>query len=197
MVALVPSGHRHRCLLDILMATGMRISEALGLRWRNVELDTHPLIRVAEAHYKGHTNDPKTPAGWREIPIPPSLAAKLKKRRAESDWHGDDDLVFPTLEGKPLDDNYLRRKFLGPIAEEMGVPWARKFHVLRHTACSIMARQGLREGGGRDSERQRSRPPSRCRTPCPQSWSRRSLSGSVRARPLGHSWVQQRGARPR
>jgi hypothetical protein len=25
------------------------------------------------------------------------------------------------------------------------VPWARKFHVLRHTACSIMARQGLRE----------------------------------------------------
>jgi integrase len=121
----------------------MRISEALALRWGNVELDTGPEIRVRERYYRGDTGDPKTPAGWRDIKIPPSLAAALRRRRAESEWCRDEDLVFPNAAGDPLIANNLRKRLMRPVFAEAGVSVEQPFHVLRHTACSLMLRGGL------------------------------------------------------
>ncbi len=54
-----------------------------------------------------------------------------------SEWPGDDDLAFPSLNGTPLHYSNLFRRVLRPVAEEIGAPWA-GFHSFRHTTASLL-----------------------------------------------------------
>lgn len=55
-------------ILETILWTGMRISEALGLRWRNVDL-TRGVAIVNEQMCQGHVGDTKSRAGRRELPL--------------------------------------------------------------------------------------------------------------------------------
>lgn len=70
--------------------TGMRREEILGLKWDCVELNgTAPHVKVRRAlrwpknHLPEISDDLKTPAARRTIPIPPQLVAALKAARAK------------------------------------------------------------------------------------------------------------------
>lgn len=81
---------------------GLRREEILGLKWENVILDgPAPHIRVRTALRWEHnrpvvTNELKTPAAKRDVPIPPQLVDCLKvlKEKATSEYvfHGKDGL---------------------------------------------------------------------------------------------------------
>lgn len=88
---------RRRPLLATLTLAGLRISEALDLRWRDVNLDARRL-RVATA---------KTDAGVREVDLTPALQELLADYRSRSPYTQPGDLVFPTSAGKR--DNPLQR----------------------------------------------------------------------------------------
>jgi integrase len=67
---------RWRPLFELLAATGLRISEAIGLRWSDLVLDgPAPHLRVRRAIVKGATVAPKSRHGARLIPLAPELAA--------------------------------------------------------------------------------------------------------------------------
>jgi integrase len=62
-----------RPLFEVLAATGLRISEAIGLRWSDLVLDgSAPHLRVRRAIVKGATVAPKCRHGARLIPLTPS-----------------------------------------------------------------------------------------------------------------------------
>lgn len=94
---------RRRPLLATLTLAGLRISEALGLRWRDVNLGARSL-RVAAS---------KTEAGVREVDLTPALQELLTKYRSQSEHTKPEDFVFPTREGKRDNPSNVRNRFLG------------------------------------------------------------------------------------
>jgi integrase len=140
LLAVAPT--RHRLLFELLAATGLRISEALALRWGDLSLDgEHPVVQVRRAYVKGTFKPPKSRYGRRAVPIEFELVRKLRRARSDSERPGERELVFASRRGTPLEYGNLHRRVLKPAAGEAGVPWA-AFHTLRHTCASRLFAQG-------------------------------------------------------
>jgi integrase len=130
-----------RPLFDLLALTGLRISEAIALRWSDLELDSRqPWLRVNRAIVRGVVGAPKSRHGARPVPLPRELAATLRARRRLGAV--DDALVFPGRDGEPADVGSLRRRALVPAGERAGLAGV-GFHTLRHTCASLLIESGL------------------------------------------------------
>jgi integrase len=94
---------RRRPLLAVLTLAGLRIGEAMNLRWRDVSLGARKL-RVVEA---------KTDAGIREVDLTPTLQELLSEYRTRTKHSEPDDFVFPTAKGHKDNPSNARTRFLG------------------------------------------------------------------------------------
>jgi integrase len=140
LLAIVPE--RHRLLLELLAATGLRISEALALQRRHLKLDgSRPHVRVRRAIVKRRVEPPKTKHGRRDVPISASLVFKLRAHLADLP-DTPDAPIFATANGGVLDVDNLRARTLKPLMEEISAPWA-AFHTLRHTFASLQLASGV------------------------------------------------------
>jgi integrase len=125
-------------LFQLLVQTGLRISEAVGLTWGDLDLEAPtPLLSVRRQIYRGHVGPPKTRYGRRTIPLSRGTAALLSEMRDASRYGRDTDPVFATPRGTPLDVSNLRRRVLRPAAQRAGLE-ALGFHVFRHTCASLL-----------------------------------------------------------
>jgi integrase len=130
-----------RPLFELVAATGLRISEAVGLRWSDLVLDGDmPRLQVRRAIVKGAIAAPKSGHGARLIPLTPELAATLRAYRP--DGAADDAFVFSGRDGAASDQGSLRRRVLVPAAERAGLTGV-GFHTLRHTCASMLIESGL------------------------------------------------------
>jgi integrase len=102
---------RRRPLLATLTLAGLRISEALDLCWRDVDLAARRL-RVAAS---------KTATGIREVDLTPVLRELLTEYRARSRYDGPDDLVFPTGQGKRDNPSNVRNRILASAVDSANV----------------------------------------------------------------------------
>ncbi len=143
---------RHRLLIRFLVATGLRWSELVGLRWRDLDLEgDHPAVHVRraivprlgrkEGESPWRVKPPKSKHGKRSIPLRPALVRALLAHQARTEWPGDDDLVFGARNGEPLRHGNLRLRMLHPAARRAGVEWV-GFHTFRHTAASLLFEAG-------------------------------------------------------
>jgi integrase len=130
-----------RPLFELLAATGLRISEAVGLRWSDLVLDgAAPHLRVRRAIVKRAIVAPKSRHGARVIPLTRELAVVLRAHRPRE--AGDDAFVFPGRDGAASDQGSLRRRVLVPAAERAGLNGV-GFHTLRHTCASMLIESGV------------------------------------------------------
>ena len=129
-----------RIFIRFLACTGLRIGEAIALRWGDVDLE-RGRVRVRRRIYRGGVDAPKSAFGRREIPISRSLSEELAAQRSEAAFAADADAVWATRVGTPHKPENLFRRVLKPAAERAGVGWA-GFHTLRHTCASMLFRQG-------------------------------------------------------
>jgi integrase len=128
-----------RTLFELLAATGLRISEAIGLRVMDAALDTAaPCVHVRRAIVNGELAAPKSRHGRRTIPISLELANRLRELVA---GRGETELLFRGAQGAALQPGNLRYRVLIPAAHRAGVPWAR-FHTLRHTCAAMLIDAG-------------------------------------------------------
>jgi integrase len=131
-----------RTFFFLLAVTGLRVSEAIALEWRHVELDgSEPHVKVRQRIVRGKMGAPKSNHSKRKVPIPHDLVIALRKMRAETEWPSDTDPVFPSMAGKPMSPRNLFGRVLKPAAEEAGVPWL-GFHGFRHTCASMLIAEG-------------------------------------------------------
>ncbi len=126
-----PTGIRNRALIAVLWRCGLRISEALALELRDVDLEASTL-RVR--HGKGDRSrtvglDEQTSA---------LLARWLDRRRRLNP--GARAPVFCTLKSGRLDTSYVRR-LLPRLAHKAGVDRRVHAHGLRHTYAAELARE--------------------------------------------------------
>ena len=75
------------------------------------------------------------------MPLSVDLVSELRERRRDAEWGRDEDLVFPSEIGTPLNHSNMMRRTLRPVAEEVGAPWA-GFHTFRHTCASMLFERG-------------------------------------------------------
>jgi integrase len=134
--ARVCRGQR-RALLATLIFAGLRIGEALALRWRDVDLERDTIS----------VRDAKTDAGIRTVNVLPVLHDELTAYRARLDPPADA-LVFGTATGKPQGATNIRRRVLAKAVEQANTKLAKKSieplpegltpHSLRRTFASLL-----------------------------------------------------------
>jgi integrase len=98
------------------VSTGMRISEVIGLKWRNVDLE-RGIVFVTERFYRGDTNEPKSPKARRRLPL--GLLVENYRNHKPADALGDR-YVFEKG-GSPLDDRAMLKDFIRPAAKRLGI----------------------------------------------------------------------------
>lgn len=132
----------HYILFTLLASSGLRISEAIALRWRDLYLDAaKPYLRVRRGLVHGRFEPPKTKHGRRKVPLSPMMVLLLKFLRACSPDALDEDLVFTSRAGTAIDPDNLRNRVLKPAVKAVGADWA-GFHAFRHTFASLMIAAG-------------------------------------------------------
>lgn len=140
LLAVLPD--RWRLFFRFLAATGLRISEAIALQWRHMELDgSSPHVKVRRALVKGRMGPPKSKQGRRDVPLDHSLVLALREHRKVSEWAEEEHPVFAAGNGSPLSPGNVFHRVLKPAAQEAGVPWA-GFHTFRHTCASMLFAEG-------------------------------------------------------
>lgn len=121
-----------RPFFELLAHTELRISEALGLDWSDVELGAHPALQVRRQCYRGELRRLKTRDGRRDVPLSPGMAKRLwTARPAKAEGP-----MFSTRTGSRYSDSNVRR-ILDRAADRAGVDWV-SFHTFRHTCASLL-----------------------------------------------------------
>lgn len=139
-----------RLFFEFLTHTGLRISEAIGLSWRHVDLGTSPQILVREQVYEGERQRLKSGHSRRDLPLSAGLAERLRAHRRDS-YSGEAAPVFTTAAGTELSRPNVASRVLKSAAESVGLvvegkdgdptPWP-SFHTFRHTCASLLFEAG-------------------------------------------------------
>lgn len=146
--------NKHRVLFNFLLEIGARPSEALALKWPDIDMEkgTVTIQRTLQWHKgkgKGHYfSDPKTKHSRRSVPLSANLVRQLKEHRANQ---GEalfklgvrTDLVFSNTEGMPIMRKNLVRRHYKPALKAAGLPADLSLYCLRHTCASLQLQAGV------------------------------------------------------
>ena len=140
-------------IFHTLTWTGLRRSELLGLRWKDVDLILASL-RVVQSVQRLNTGEfivqePKTASGRRTIALSPASCLVLREHREKQEADAtllrrqlaEDDLVFSHPDGSPRDPSTLTLAFRR-LTRRVGLDGVR-LHDLRHTMASLYLEQGV------------------------------------------------------
>jgi integrase len=138
-------------LYEVIVGTGMRRGETLGLHWADVRLEDRVLfVRYTLSNVDNSRpvfNPPKTRSSYAWIALSDRVVAALVRQRERQRVQrlqlsratgGDEegDLVFARRDGRPLRPEYVLRHFR-QLTAAAGLPRIR-VHDLRHFAATTM-----------------------------------------------------------
>jgi integrase len=137
---LVAAPKRWRLLVAVCLFGGLRISEALGLVWADVDRDA-AVIRVRyQLSRDGERTRLKSGKGKRDVVLMDALSRELRAAKLAARFSDARHPVFATANGTAISARNASRQLAKTIriAELDGVT----FHTLRHTFASILIAQG-------------------------------------------------------
>ena len=136
-----------RCMMYLLLTTGLRRGELMGLQWRDFDFQnmTFDVSRnITYSPEKGNIVDtPKTENSVRTIPLLPFVAAQLQAYRATERPHsGENAFVFPSDRGDnvPRTPNALTHR-VKRFMKANGLPDMSP-HDLRHSCATLLLDNG-------------------------------------------------------
>jgi integrase len=151
LLAQVPEGWQ--LFFAFLSQTGLRIGEAIEVRWRDLDLGAGTL-RVRRRFYRGKVAPPKSKYGRRQLRLSRGLSLSLWTLRKNT-RAGDDDLVFTSDGGQRIEPSNLMSRVLKPAAANAGIgTWVKSsngkrlaeswvgFHTFRHSCATVLFRRG-------------------------------------------------------
>jgi integrase len=128
-----------RLLVDFLLVTGLRISEAIALDLADLDFG-RCRVKVSKRFYRG-LDAPKSSFGRREVPITPDLARRVWAMRKDRPQAGGADPLFVSPQGARIDYANVYNRILKPAMRKAGITWGGA-HRLRHTTATHLIRNG-------------------------------------------------------
>ena len=143
-------------IIKLLLLTGMRSGECLGLRWTSIDFENKTIFidkTLSYADNQWFLSTPKTVRSTRTIAIDNNAIAILKKHRDEQNkqkeivgaaWQHPE-LVFTSCTGHWYDRSLLNsqfRRFVKNHAEELELNHNITIHGLRHTNAALLLYAG-------------------------------------------------------
>ncbi len=125
-------------LFHLLAGTGCRISEALGLRFRDLRANKLSFSRTWSKARQ--VEDMKSTASRRTIPVSAKLVERIEAEQ-ERRGAGLDAFVFDAGSGKPHGQDNIRSRWLPKVIEAAGVP-PRTLHEIRHSSVVLLMEAG-------------------------------------------------------
>jgi len=152
LLALIPEPYA--TMVYVAAFTGLRASELIGLRWKNVHADS---ITIEERYCRGEWGAPKSKASNATIPVNCGVidrihrlktvtveirAGNAVRRYPAVKSCGPDDLVFASVaKGAPMRDNTILTRFIKPAARALGMGWV-NWQVLRRSHATWLKMAG-------------------------------------------------------
>ena len=143
----------YRVYFTLLMFTGCRKAELLGLEWNDFDYDEQTVHIVRTSNYskeKGmYTDIPKTEKSNRIIALPPEVLDLVKEYKAERDVYEkqlgdkwmDTERLFTNAEGHPMHSN-TPYNWLERLCKRHGLPFY-GIHTFRHFVASAEIEAGI------------------------------------------------------
>lgn len=135
----------HHPFILCLARTGMRLGEAMGLEWRDVDW-TARVIHVRRSRRRNRVSQPKNGKA-RRVDMSRQLGAALQGlktlQEAEAVVAGQapPERVFSDRMGGPIQEDGFRNNVWAPLLRHAGIRY-RKPHTLRHTFASLLIEAG-------------------------------------------------------
>ena len=126
---------RYQPIVTALAWTGLRVSEALALRWEDIDFEEREVRVRFQLDAKGVPKRPKTRAGVRSVPLLPLLEQTLRAHRKAQlavGLAGGEQLVFTTATGRALDRHNVRNRGIVAAAEKAGLHDAGNTTITTH-----------------------------------------------------------------
>lgn len=152
LVELIPEPYA--TMVHVAAHTGLRPSELVGLRYKNVHADS---ITIDERCCRGDWGAPKSKASNATIPVNIGVIDRIHRlktitvevRAGNAVRHypavkscGPDDLVFVSVaKGAPMRDNTILTRFIKPAARKLGIGWV-NWQVLRRSHATWLKLAG-------------------------------------------------------
>jgi integrase len=136
--------NRERAMGTICATTGLRISEALGLRWADVDFEKGQ-ADVLRSVVDGAVGRCKSEVSQQPVPLDELTLSELRSWRKATMYAADSDWVFASerLFGKtPVWANTSLQKVLQPVARRAGIMKRIGWHMFRHTYSSLLSECG-------------------------------------------------------
>lgn len=143
---------RWSALFVLALATGLRPSEYLGLKWSDVDLEKGSINVQRSLHWRTsksgdwYFGEPKTSRSRRRIPLPASVIKSLLEHRKKQNEarlkagpeYTNLDLIFATVEGQPLIRLNVVQKHFKPILKRAKLPETLRLYDLRHSCATLL-----------------------------------------------------------
>ena len=136
----IPEPYRTMCVLAGCL--GLRISEVLGLQWRDFDWEKRQL-QIRRSWVNGRADEPKTQNSRRPVPVDLALERVLREHRraspvslTESSW-----VFVSSRTGRPLHPWTAERHWLLPAGKRVGIERL-GWHSFRHTYSTLLNEYG-------------------------------------------------------
>jgi integrase len=152
LLALIPEPYA--TMVYVAVYTGLRASELIGLKWKNVHADS---ITVEERYCRGEWGAPKSEASNATIAVNCSVIERIHwlktvtieikagsavRRYAAVKATGPEDIVFASVaKGVPMRDNNILCRFIKPAGRKLGMGWV-NWQVLRRSHATWLKLAG-------------------------------------------------------
>jgi integrase len=131
-------------MVFLAAATGLRVSEILGMKWQDVIFDALE-IHLSRAIVDGVVGDMKTEASRKPVPLDSALAEVLLGWRARTPYNRDEDWLFASPEKlgqQPYWPDSALRKAVRPGAVRAGIVKHIGWHTFRHSFATLLKANG-------------------------------------------------------
>ena len=140
-------------MIYVAAYTGLRVSELVGLRWRNVLYDQ---IYIEERYCRGDWGAPKSAASNTVLDVNRAVIERIQRLKTLTvevkagsavrkypavKASGPDDLVFQSVAtGAPMRDNNILVRHIKPAAKALGIPC--NWQILRRSFAMLLKKRG-------------------------------------------------------